>query len=256
MRSGAPEELRLQKYFTDCGILSRRAAEAAIEKGEVRVNGLPATVGQKIRPGVDRVEYRGREIRPAAQRSFTYVLLNKPRGVLTTMSDDRGRRTVAELVSDVPCRVYPAGRLDYDSDGLLLLTDDGDLVYRMTHPRHELTKQYHVTVRGHATPEQLERLRAPMTLDGYTIRPVAVTRLPARPETPNDTLCFPLQEGRNRQIRKMCQQVGLSITRLCRVAIGPIGLEGLESGRWRYLTADEVDKLQRLCAAVPKKTKN
>lgn len=247
------EDVRLQKYFTDCGVLSRRAAEAAIEQGEVTVNGVRASLGQKIRPGVDTVVYRGREIHPAAEKTFTYVLLNKPRGVLTTMSDDRGRRTVADLVTDVGCRVYPAGRLDYDSDGLLLLTDDGDLVYRMTHPRHELTKHYRVTVRGRVTEEQLTRLRAPMTLDGYTICPVNVTLLPARPDLPDDTLAFPLREGRNRQIRKMCQQVGLSVKRLCRVAIGPIQLGNLPIGRWRYLTAQETEALKRLCAAPSEK---
>ena len=247
------ECVRLQKYFTDCGVLSRRAAEAAIAAGEVKVNGLPATVGQKILPGTDLVEYLGRAIRPAAGRTFTYVLLNKPRGVLTTLSDDRGRPTVAGLVADVGCRVYPAGRLDFNSDGLLLLSDDGDLIFRLTHPRHALTKQYRVTVRGPVTDEQLACLRRPMTLDGYTIRPVDVRRKETD-DAGNTVLSFPLQEGRNRQIRKMCAQAGLSVLRLTRIAIGPLALGDLPPGRWRHLTAAEADELKALCADPPAPT--
>ncbi len=235
------ELIRLQKYFTDCGVLSRRAAEEEIRRGAVTVNGIPAEVGQKIDPDTDVVEYKGRVVAPTTDVHH-YILLNKPRGYVTTLSDEKGRQTVSEIVESLGVRVYPVGRLDMDSDGALLLTDDGALTQKLTHPRHEIPKHYRVTVRGKVTPTQLERLNQSFLLDGYATRPAEVG-LVAQDAT-SATLSFTLYEGRNRQIRRMCEQVKLSITRLSRVAIGEITLQGLEIGKYRHLTPQEVDYLK------------
>lgn len=231
-------QIKLQKYFTDCGLMSRRAAEAEIAAGRVRVNGEVATTGLRIDPEHDRVEYRGRPVLPAATKK-TYILLNKPRGVVTTMQDEKGRPTVRELTADVGTRVYPVGRLDMDSDGLLLLTDDGALAERLTHPRHEIPKIYHVTVTGPVSSEVLTALRAPMVLDGYTLLPVKVSVLPSTSRE-HTRLEMTLYEGRNRQIRNMCAACGLHVTRLCRVAIGRVTLGSLPVGKWRPLTDGEI----------------
>ncbi len=235
------ESVRLQKYFTDCAILSRRAAEDKIRAGEVKVNGEVATLGQKIDPERDVVEYNGKIIKPTATEKH-YVLLYKPRGVVTTLSDEKGRTTVANFVADLGVRVYPVGRLDMDSDGLLLLTDDGALTERLTHPRHEIPKHYHVTVSGVVTPAQLAALNSSFLLDGYTTRPAKVSVV--RAESGETVLAFELYEGRNRQIRRMCDQVGLRVRRLSRVAIGKIGIGDLVPGRYRLLTAEEIAYLR------------
>ena len=233
--------VRLQKYFTDCGVLSRRAAEEQIRLGRVRVNGAVAQVGTVITPNVDKVEWNGKIIIPLCDECIC-VLLNKPRGYITTMSDEKGRKNVSMLVEDVGVRVYPVGRLDMDSDGLLLLTNDGKLANELTHPRHEIPKIYHVKIKGYVTAEQIDALGQPMTIDGYKILPVKVTVISRTSE--NTVLEMTLFEGRNRQIRKMCDKVGLSITRLSRVAIGNIKLGKLPSGKWRRLTRSEVDYLR------------
>ncbi len=235
------ESVRLQKYFTDCAILSRRAAEDKIRAGEVKVNGEVATLGQKIDPERDVVEYNGKIIKPSATEKH-YVLLYKPRGVVTTLSDEKGRTTVANLVADLGVRVYPVGRLDMDSDGLLILTDDGALTERLTHPRHEIPKHYHVTVSGVVTPAQLAALNSSFLLDGYTTRPAKVSVV--RAESGETVLSFELYEGRNRQIRRMCDQVGLRVRRLSRVAIGNIGIGDLVPGRYRLLTEEELAYLR------------
>ena len=231
------DSIKLQKYFSDCGVMSRRAAEEEIKKGLVKVNGETAELGLRIDPGSDLVEYKGRRI-ALSTAAKTYVLLNKPRGYVTTMSDEKGRPTVKNLISAVGTRVYPVGRLDMDSDGLLLLTDDGELTNRLTHPRHEIPKIYRVTVSGGVSDSALQALRAPMVLDGYEILPVKTEIIS---KSNGSTLMeMTLYEGRNRQIRKMCESQDLKITRLCRIAIGNISLGSLEIGKWRYLTPDEV----------------
>lgn len=236
------EEIRLQKLFTDCGLLSRRAAEREIEAGRVTVNGAIAQTGQKIDPEKDVVTYNGHvvEYRPNAARH--YILLNKPRGFVTTLSDEKGRRTVADLVGSLGARVYPVGRLDMDSDGLLLLTDDGELTLRLTHPRHEIPKLYRVTVKGTPTDDQIQTLNRPFVLEGYRTLPATV-RVQGKEGT-NTLLEIELYEGRNRQIRKMCEIVGLHILRLTRVAIGSIRLGDLPVGQYRHLRADEVAYLK------------
>jgi 23S rRNA pseudouridine2605 synthase len=160
------EKIRLQKYFTDCGVLSRRAAEEEIKKGKVKVNGETAEVGMKIDPDTDLVEYKGKVINSAQKTHYTYVMLNKPRGYLSSVSDDRGRKCVTELVADAGVRLYPVGRLDLDSEGLLLMTDDGELTNKLTHPRHEIPKIYHVRVKGKVSAEQVKELSKPMVIDG------------------------------------------------------------------------------------------
>ncbi len=237
------EPIKLQKFFTDCGVLSRRAAEEEIRAGRVRVNGETATLGMRIDPERDRVEYRGRVLRaPKAERIC--LLLNKPRGYVTTLRDDRGRKTVADLLSSLDRRVYPVGRLDMDSDGLLLLTDDGELANRLTHPRHEIPKHYHVWVKGRVSDELLARLCAPMELDGYEILPVKTEPIAYDVETNETILSMRLYEGRNRQIRKMCESCQLTVARLCRVAIGEIPLGDLPVGSYRKLTKKELAYLR------------
>lgn len=236
--------IRLQKYFTDCGVMSRRAAEEQIRLGKVRINGRVAAVGDTVEPGVDKVEHNGKIILPLCDEKVC-VMLNKPRGFVTTMSDEKDRRNVSMLVSDLGIRVYPVGRLDMDSDGLLLLTNDGELANRLTHPRHEIPKIYRVKVKGKVSEAQLALLRGKMTLDGYEIQPVTVTVIsPARNDTEHTMLEMTLFEGRNRQIRKMCEKVQLKISRLTRIAIGSIRLGTLPEGKWRRLSKKETEYLK------------
>ena len=234
------EEIRLQKYFTDCHVMSRRAAEKEIAEGRVKVNGSVASLGDKILPGKDRVVWNGREILPAEEKK-TYIMLNKPMGYVTTLSDEQGRKNVSELVSDAGVRVYPVGRLDMYSEGLLLLTDDGELTNRLTHPRHQIPKIYRVKLVGEVDGEVLKRLARPMEIDGYRLQPVGVSLLGR--EGGFTTVKITLYEGRNRQIRKMCEKLDLSVARLTRVAIGDLSLGELPRGKWRYLTENEVQYL-------------
>jgi 23S rRNA pseudouridine2605 synthase len=229
--------VRLQKFFSDCGVLSRRTAEAEIAAGKVKVNGVVAQIGDSIDPDTDIVEYKGKRIRPRASERRHYIMLNKPRGYVTTMQDEKGRPTVANLTSGVGTRVYPVGRLDMDSEGLLLLTDDGEFANQLTHPRHEIPKIYHVTLSKVLTKEELAALRAPMELDGYRLQPVTVKKLAP------DTIQMNLYEGRNRQIRRMCEAAGLKVLRLQRIAIGDLSLGDLPLGKWRELTQNEVQYL-------------
>lgn len=229
--------MRLQKFFSDCGILSRRAAEAEIAAGKVKVNGSVAHIGDSIDPAIDIVEYKGKRIVPRKSEGRRYIMLNKPRGYVTTLQDEKGRPTVANLTAGVGTRVYPVGRLDMDSEGLLLLTDDGEFTNLLTHPRHEIPKIYHVTLSSVLTKDQIAALRAPMELDGYRLQPVVVKKLAP------DTIQMNLFEGRNRQIRRMCESVGLKVIRLQRIAIGDLRLGDLPLGKWRELTPNEVNYL-------------
>lgn len=236
------EKIRLQKYFTDCGILSRRAAEEEIKAGKVRVNGITAQLGDKIDPENDIVEYKGKRIEAKKDSDFVYILLNKPTGIVTSAKDEKGRTCVTDIVK---CgkRVYPVGRLDLNSQGLILMTNDGELTNKLTHPRHEIPKIYEVDVVGKVTTEQLQILNSSMTVDGYVLLPVKTEFLAKNEKF--TTLRMTLFEGRNRQIRKMCEQVGLKVAKLTRVAIGSITLGNLECGKWRYLTKDEIKSLKK-----------
>ncbi len=238
------EKIRLQKFFTDCGVLSRRAAEAEIAAGRVKVNGVRAELGDKIDPESDVVEYKGKVISASQKPRFTYVMLNKPRGYLSTVTDDRGRACVTELVADVGVRLYPVGRLDMDSEGLLLMTNDGELTNKLTHPKHEIPKIYHVKIKGKVTEEQVRGLSKSMDIDGYTILPVETKLISIKQDY--CVLEMILFEGRNRQIRKMCEKFDLTILRLCRVAIGNVKLGELAPGKWRYLNKTQVSYLKGL----------
>ena len=236
--------IRLHKYFTDCGVMSRRAAEEQIRLGNVLVNGRVASLGDTVEAGIDTVEYNGKPVIPTCDEKIC-IALNKPRGFVTTMSDEKDRRNVSMLVSSLGARVYPIGRLDMDSDGLLLMTNDGELANRLTHPKHEIPKIYHVSVRGQVLASKLNMLSKKMVIDGYEILPVKVTVISeARTERDLTLLEMTLYEGRNRQIRKMCEQAELKISRLTRVAIGDIRLGALAEGKWRRLSKKEVEYLK------------
>lgn len=237
------EKIRLQKYFTDCKIMSRRAAEVEIEAGKVTVNGTVAKLGDKVDPANDIVLYKGKLLEYPLDEHI-YIMLHKPRGYLTSMSDDRGRKCVTDLVSDLGTRVYPIGRLDLNSEGLLLLTDDGDLANVLTHPRHSIDKIYNVSFQGDITEAKIEELRAPMMIDGYRTKGAEISLI--EKHDGGGKLRIVIHEGRNRQIRKMCEQVDLRVSRLCRVQIGEIKLGGLALGKWRFLNKSQIKYLKNI----------
>lgn len=220
--------------------MSRRAAEEEIKKGNIKVNGARAELGQKIDDERDVVEYRGKII--SADSHHIYIMLNKPAGYVTTMSDEHARKCVAELVSDIPERVYPIGRLDRESEGLLLFTNDGEFANRMMHPRYHKPKIYHVKIRGKVEPEKVTALSRPMKIDDYITKPANVSVVTLKEDY--TVLAIELFEGRNRQIRKMCEQVGLFIMTLRRISVGNVKLGDLRPGKWRYLTKSEVASLK------------
>lgn len=230
-------EERVQKLLSAAGICSRRAAENYIVAGRVTINGIPAKLGDKADLTQDRVALDGLEVGPSVEP--VYLMLNKPRGYVTTLSDEQGHKTVAELVDDCGVRVWPVGRLDLDSEGLLLLTNDGALTHQLIHPRHEVDKQYLVMVMGDIEAA-LPVLSGPMELDGVALAPAQVDRL-----GPN-LLSVVIHEGRNRQVRRMCDQAGLTVKALRRVRVGSVQLGGLKLGTWRYLTEEEISMLKRL----------
>ena len=236
------KEIRLQKFIADAGIMSRRAAEAEIEKGNFAINGHVAPIGAKINPAADVVTYKGKRIHHE-QKKYTYIMMNKPRGYLSSTSDDRGRKCVTDLITGVDARLYPVGRLDLISEGMLLLTDDGDLKNKLTHPSHSLPKIYRVKVGSEVSKKQFEILTSPLEIDGHTIKPVAVTV--GESDETGTVLKMTLVEGRNRQIRKMCEIAGLTVKRLSRVSIGNLKLDGMPVGKWRHLDESEVEYLKR-----------
>ena len=226
---------RLQKLISSAHLASRRAAEQLILDGRVTVNGTVAQLGQTADPAVDVILVDGKPLTFSAEK--VYIMLNKPRGYVTTLSDEQGRRTVAELVEDAGVRVYPVGRLDLDSDGLLLLTDDGALANALMHPAHEVDKTYRTEVEGDIEAA-LPILRSSLEIDGYRIRPAEVV-------TEGDgVLNITIHEGRNRQVRKMCEKASLRVRRLTRIAEGPLKLGDLPRGKWRYLTENEIKLLK------------
>ncbi len=225
---------RLQKILSASGVCSRRKAEEYLAAKRVKVNGLTAELGQSADPEQDKIEVDGVEITlPAAH---TYLMLHKPRGFVTTLSDEKGRRTVEQLVADCPARVWPVGRLDYDSEGLLLMTDDGALTQRLTHPSHAVEKEYLVRVSGEID-RAVMRLRAPMVVDGESMEADRVERVGP------GSLTIVIHQGRNRQIRRMCAAAGLEVLRLKRVREGALELGELPPGKWRTLTYEEVAAL-------------
>ena len=225
---------RLQKILSARGVASRRTAEKMIEEGRITVNGIIAGLGQTADPEIDEILLDGRPL--PSGNEYVYILLQKPRGYVTTLSDEKGRRTVAQLVADCGTRVYPVGRLDMDSEGLLLFTNDGEFANRLMHPKHEVQKTYLTWVEG-LTESSLEKLKQPITLDGYRIRAPKV-----RVVKPC-LLEITIHEGRNRQVRRMCDAAGMHVTRLKRIREGNLSLGDLPLGRWRYLTEEEVKGL-------------
>ena len=236
------EKVRLQKFIADSGLMSRRAAEAEIERGNFSVNGHLASIGMKIDPAADVVAYKGKRIR-YEKKKYTYIMINKPRGYLSSTADDHGRKCVTDLLEGVNARVYPVGRLDLISEGMLLLTDDGELKNRLTHPSHTIPKIYRVKVAGSVSENQMDILTSPLVIDGYKIKPVDV--IITGEDESGTVLKFTLFEGRNRQIRKMCEAAELTVKRLSRVSIGNLKLDGLPVGKWRYLEQSEVDYLYK-----------
>lgn len=233
-------EVRLQKFMAECGVASRRKSEELIEMGKVKVNGHIAHIGDKINPKKDLVTVRGKKINKVDR--MYYIMLNKPRGYVTTVSDELGRKTVMDLI-DVKARIYPVGRLDKDSEGLLILTNDGSFANALTHPKHNYAKVYRVTVRPSVNDEILDKLRNGIEIDGRKTAPCDVNIVTE--EEGRVVLEFILREGRNRQIRKMCEAVNLEVARLKRISIGPVKLGMLQPGKSRELTDNEVRKLLR-----------
>ncbi len=235
----ADNKVRLQKYLSECGVASRRKAEDLIMAGKVKVNGKPASIGDKIDPVRDTVVVAGKKIKKSKKN--TYIMLHKPRGFITTLSDEMGRKCVAQLVEDVGTRVYPVGRLDRDSEGLLLLTDDGEFANALTHPTRHVPKTYRVTVRPTITDEQITALTTGIEIDGRMTMPSEVRVLEKKEG--RVVLEIIIYEGRNRQIRKMCESLNLEVARLKRTQIGSVKLGMLKQGDWRNLTEEEVHKL-------------
>lgn len=236
------EKVRLQKFMADAGLMSRRAAEEEIARGNVTVNGHVAEIGVKIDPKADVISYKGKRIH-YAKKDYTYIMMNKPRGYLCSTTDDRGRKCVTDLLEGIDARVYPVGRLDLISEGMLLLTDDGELKNRLTHPSHSLPKVYRVKVGGKVSDEQYDILTSALTIDGYTIKPVNVVI--GESDDSGTVLKMTLLEGRNRQIRKMCEAAGLTVKRLSRISIGNLKLNNLPVGKWRILDSTEVEYLYK-----------
>lgn len=230
---------RLQKILSARGVCSRRKAEEWIAAGRVTCNGVTAQLGDAADPAVDTILVDGKPL--PSRREYVYIMLNKPRGFVTTLSDEKGRPNAAQLI-DCGTRVYPVGRLDMDSEGLLLFTNDGEFANMLMHPSHEVDKTYRVLVQGY-TDENLEKLKKPIELDGYTIRTPGVKLLRTR-ERGQAQLLVTIHEGRNRQVRRMCDAAGMKVLRLQRISEGNVKLGNLEPGKWRYLTPEEVTSMK------------
>ena len=235
-------KIRLQKHLSECGIASRRKAEELIAAGKVKINGHIAEIGSKVDPKRDKVTVRGRAVVPVNEK--VYIMLNKPRGFVTTMSDELGRKTVSDLVADAGNRIFPVGRLDRDSEGLLIMTNDGDFANKLTHPSSHVNKTYRVTVKGAAEEEQLLKMKEGILLDGRKTLPCDCFVAERKPD--RTVLIFVLSEGRNRQIRRMCEAVGLEVLRLKRTEIAGVKLGMLPQGKWRPLNEREMRRLTNI----------
>lgn len=227
---------RLQKCISAAGVASRRTAETMIEAGHVTVNGVRATLGQSADPAVDDIRIDGVPLPPVAEK--VYVMLNKPRGYVTTLRDDQGRKTVAELVASAGVRLYPVGRLDLDSEGLLIMTNDGAVANCLMHPSHNISKTYEVDVSGGDLTAAADVIRSVTELEGSPVRPAQVAVLA------QNRLAVTIHEGRNRQVRRLCELAGLRVHRLVRVSEGELRLGTLPPRAWRYLTAEEIAYLR------------
>lgn len=245
-------DVRIQKVLSEQGVCSRRAAEQIIREGRVKLNGRPVSLGDKMDTARDLLTVDGQRVYIPRVQEKMYIMLYKPRGYITTTSDERGRKTVMDLVSDVPVRVFPIGRLDKDSEGMLLFTNDGEFANLLTHPSHGVSKLYRVTVRPHATEQQVLQLTQGVTLDdGTTTQPAVIQVVTDEPG--RTVLEMTIREGKNRQIRRMCEAVGLEVIRLRRSAMGAVKLGMLQPGQYRELTKSEVAALR--AAAVKGKAR-
>ena len=230
---------RLQKLISAAGMASRRRSEELIKAGKVTVNGIPALIGDSADPETDIIFVEGRLLAEPAER--TYIMLYKPRGYVTTLKDEKNRRCVSELVKDIGVRLYPVGRLDMYSEGLLIMTDDGEFANRLMHPSSQTDKTYYAWVKGKLRETALKMLESPLVIDGYRISPAEVKII--RSDEDYTQLSIRIHEGRNRQIRKMCDCAGLKLTKLKRVSEGSLSVGDLKPGQWRYLTEDELQDL-------------
>lgn len=234
-------EERLQKYLAQCGVASRRKCEELILQGRVQINGVTVTeLGTKINPEKDKIKFDGKDVKQS--QKLVYILLNKPIGYVTTADDQFGRDTVLDLVK-VKERIVPVGRLDMYTSGALILTNDGDFVYQVTHPKHEIEKTYTVTIKGIVRNDEVEQLRSGVKIDNYITKPARVKILKTDTEKDISRLEITIHEGKNRQVRKMCEAVGRKVLALHRSKIGGIGVKDIELGKWRYLTANEVQQI-------------
>lgn len=243
--------MRLQKFIASCGAASRRKAEEMISKGRVKVNGKVATIGMSVSPKKDKVTLDDAPL--AVPRNKIYIALNKPRGYVTTMSDELGRKCIAELIKDLDTRVFPVGRLDKDSEGLLLLTDDGEFANGLMHPSKHVPKVYHVSVRSAVAENQLIQIETGIELDGVKTAPAKAKVLNIYPD--RTMLEITLFEGRNREIRRMCEKLGLEIARLSRVSVGNVRLGGLKPGEMRELEEKEITSLKRMVGLIKQSAK-
>ena len=233
-------KIRLQKHLASCGVASRRACEELIQKRLVRVNGRIASIGDKIDPKRDKIEVRGKSVVPVLTKR--YIMLYKPRGYVTTASDEYGRKTVLDLVQDVGVRLFPVGRLDKDSEGLIFLTNDGDFANQLTHPSHNVNKTYRVTVEGEVDDEKIDKLCSGVNIEGRTTKPCDVYVIDRRVDS--TVLIFTIHEGINRQIRKMCEVVDLKVIRLKRTEIAGVKMGMLKVGKWRDLNEREMKHIK------------
>lgn len=232
--------VRLQKYLAACGIASRRACEQLIREGRVAVNGTPAQLGQQVSPGADKVVVDGK---PVKTDEKIYIVLNKPPNVITTMSDTHGRMSVTDLLNDIGARVFPVGRLDRDVEGVLLFTNDGEMAFRLMHPRFQVKKVYLAWVKGRMRPETAIRLERGVQLEDGMTAPASVVILNAGAET--SLIRLTLREGRKREVKRMCAAVGHPVETLHRIAFAAIQAKGLRPGEWRYLSPGEINRLRR-----------
>ena len=238
------EEIRLQKYLAENGVASRRKCEEYIVDGKVKINGKVVTqLGIKIKPGIDKVEYNDKEIQCMDNKEYVYVLLNKPIGYVTTVKDQFNRDTVMDLVKKVNTRLIPVGRLDMYTSGAILLTNDGQFVYKVTHPKHEIEKTYNVTVKGIITNDDVERLKNGVKIDDYITKKAKVKILKVDIEKDISRIEIIIHEGKNRQVRKMCESIGKKVLALHRSKIGNISVKDIKLGNWRYLTKEEKNSL-------------
>ena len=235
------EEMRLQKFLANSGVCSRRSAEKLILEGKIEVNGSIVTeLGTKVKPDIDKVFYNGKQIK--IQETHVYVLLNKPVGYVTTVKEQFGRPTVMELVKDIKTSLVPVGRLDMYTSGALILTNDGDFVFKVTHPKNEIEKTYNATVKGIVTNEDAEKLKNGVKIEEYISGKAKVKILKVDSTKKISRLQITIHEGKNREVRKMCEAIGKPVIALHRVRIGNIGVKDLKIGSWRYLTDTEIEQ--------------